>query len=170
MFTKICVKNLRKYKKMMGNMCDYDFGNFYFLKKVKLAFNDYPSIDDGNAFKFWLQLFISFFANYFSNLVPHMDLFTNQLFQFVFSLGADFNVFLHKLKILHEMNVQDTYTNTCLFNKIHGFDYKNWYQKIPIFFIVCQLMIKFISTHVFFFTNQLFQFLFSRIHIFKWFS
>lgn len=34
----------------MGNMCDYNFEIFYFFKKIKFAFNNYPSIDDGNAF------------------------------------------------------------------------------------------------------------------------
>jgi hypothetical protein len=46
-----------------------------------------------------------------------MDLFTNQLFQFVFSLGACFQCFSSQIEILHEMNVQDTYTNICCLTK-----------------------------------------------------
>jgi hypothetical protein len=50
MLREFCIENLRLEKKVMGNICDYGSGIFIFKKKIKLAFNNYPSIDDGNAF------------------------------------------------------------------------------------------------------------------------
>jgi len=47
---KLCVENLRLQKKGDGKYVWLQFWDFYFLKKIKFAFNNYPSIDDGNAF------------------------------------------------------------------------------------------------------------------------
>jgi hypothetical protein len=62
-----------------------------------------------------------------------MDFFTNQLFQFLFSLGACFQYFSWQIEILHEMNVQDTYTNICCLTKFMDLIIKSSTKKFQVF-------------------------------------
>jgi hypothetical protein len=62
-----------------------------------------------------------------------MDFFTNQLFQFLSSLGACFQFFSWQIEILHEMNVQDTYTNICGLEKFMDLIIKFGTKKFQFF-------------------------------------
>jgi hypothetical protein len=52
MLKEILCRKLKIVNKGDGKYVRLRFWDFYFLKKIKLAFNNYPSIDDGNAFDF----------------------------------------------------------------------------------------------------------------------
>jgi hypothetical protein len=50
MFKEPLCRKLKIIKKGDGKYVWLQFWDFNFLKKIKFAFNNYPSIDDGNAF------------------------------------------------------------------------------------------------------------------------